>query len=312
MIKKKTKKKNKDIFGQNYWQFSKHVLKVIFKQRKFFLKLIILSSVVSIFLLGVMPQTSYNSFRKIIDRQQVGDGPFLAVKKSTTMLVSIFDTGGFAIGNDQVKSIYFTLIMLLLWLAVVKQLRFSLAGEEKTFKEIIYSCGGPIISLSLNFLLLLLKLIPSAILIIVYASLTKSIFFENFWNVTIINTITLLLISLNIYWLIPSIISLAVVTLPKMYPLEAIYVSKSLVEGQRFKIILRLLWHFVNVGLLWLIIMVPIIMIDNFVVSKVKFLSLIPVVSLSMIIISIVSSVWTFVYIYIIYRRLMENDQSFN
>ncbi len=310
-LKNKSKSNKKDnIFKQNYFEFSKHVLKVIFKNKKFFIKLGSLMVVIGIVLLGVMSQHSYNIFQEMVNYKIKDQTFFGTIKKSGILLSSVFDTGGFAIGFSEVKNIYFALIMILTWLAVVKFLRLYLANKKPDFKDTIYSCGTPIISLLINIFFLTLKILPLAIIIILYSLISKSLFFENMINLAILRLISLLLVAINIYWLVPSLISLAVITLPGMYPMDSISFSKSLVEGQRFKIILRLLWHLLWVLTFWVVIMIPIITLDNLFISKIFLINKIPIIPFVMIVMTIISSIWTFVYFYFIYRRLMENDQS--
>ncbi len=267
---------------------------------------------ISIILLGVMPQHNYNIFQEMVDYKIKDQTFFGTMKKSGVLLSSIFDTGGFAVGFSEVKNIYFALILILTWLAVVKFLRFYLAKKKSTFKDVIYSCGGPIVSLLINIFFLMLKLIPLALIIILYSMVSKSLFFENTVNLAILRIISLLLVAMNIYWIVPSLISLAVITLPSMYPMDSMSFSKSLVSGQRFKIILRLLWHLLWVFVFWVVIMIPIITLDNLFISKIFLINKIPFVPFIMIVMTIISSIWTFVYFYFIYRRLMENDQSTN
>ncbi len=306
----KKKKRQDQIFKQNYWQFSKHVLKFIFNNKKFFTKLALMMIIISILMLGVLPQANYNGFRKVIDLQQTGTGLSVVFKKSYLMLASVFNTGGFAVGDNRVKNIYLIIILILTWLIIIRFLRFSMAKKEIDFKDIIYSCGGPIISLLVNLSLLCLKLIPLALIIILYSVMVKSVFFESAINSLILNFITLMAVAGNVYWLVPSLLSLVVVTLPNIYPFESIKLAKDLVVGQRFKVILRLIWHILWLITFWMIILLPMITLDNFLSSKISFFNHIPFVSLLMIVMTVLSSIWTFVYFYFIYRRLMENDQS--
>ncbi len=312
IAKSEAKKADKyPIFKQGYYQFSKFVLSTIVKNKNFFLKLILFAVISSIILVGIMPQGSYNTFRKVVNSSQPNKTILENINSARIILASTVETGGLATSSQEVRSVYLMLITILLWLAVVRYLRFMLSGKKLPFKQIIYSCGGPIVGLLIIIGLIALKLIPISIWIIIFSVLKTSIYFQSGTNLLMINSIMVLFSAATLYWIIPSLVALAVVTLPQTEPIKSIKIAKGLVTGQRMKIMLRLFWHLFNLVVAWLVIMVPIIVLDNFLVKKIAFLNNLPFVSIMMIIMTMLSTVWTFVYFYFIYRRLLENDPSY-
>ncbi len=298
------------IFKQNYYQFSKFVLSMIIKNKDFFKKLFLTVVIVSVIMIGVLPQTNYNFFRQAVE-ETTKTKTLKSLSDAGAILGAVVETGGLATSSQDVKTVYMILIVAFIWLATVRYLRFYLAKDKLSFKETIYSCGGPTVGLFVVVFLTALKLIPIALWTIFYAVLRQSIFFKEGVNLLIIQSVTIFFYSLTLYWIIPSLLAFAAVTLPKIEPLQSIRLAKDLVVGQRVKILLRLIWHLLNLALFWMIIMIPIIMLDNYLVNKVALFGALPMVPLVMVLMTMISIIWTAVYVYFIYRRLLENDPAY-
>jgi hypothetical protein len=109
--------------------------------------------------------------------------------------------------------------------------------------------------------------------------------------------------ALTLYWLTTSFIALIIVTNPGVYPFQAIQMSGDIVVGRRLRVMLRLIFMVVPMAILWLVILLPVILLDNWL--KVDWLPLVPLVSL---ILTTITLVWVASYIYVLYRRLIDDD----
>jgi hypothetical protein len=75
-----------------------------------------------------------------------------------------------------------------------------------------------------------------------------------------------------------------------------------MVVGRRLRIMLRLLFMALPLLLMWLVVLLPTIWLDDAI--QVNWLPLVPLVSL---ILSTLTLLWAASYIYILYRRIMDD-----
>lgn len=105
-------------------------------------------------------------------------------------------------------------------------------------------------------------------------------------------------------------IALVVVTLPGMYPMRAIRTAGDLVIGRRVRILLRFIWICLISIIVWAAVMIPIILFDSWLKSVwhgIEWLPLVPVALLAM---GSVTVVWIASYVYMLYRKIVDDDAS--
>lgn len=117
-----------------------------------------------------------------------------------------------------------------------------------------------------------------------------------------------LLAAVSLYWITSSLIALVVITLPGMYPLRAITVAGDLVVGRRIRILLRILWMLFTVLLGWAIVMVPVIMFDAWIKGVFSSIAGLPIIPSFLLVMGTVTVVWMASYIYLLYRRIVDDD----
>jgi hypothetical protein len=83
-----------------------------------------------------------------------------------------------------------------------------------------------------------------------------------------------------------------------------------LVIGRRTRLLYRVVWLLVSIVVLWAIIMLPVILVDHFLKSWIPALSWIPIVPLAIAIVSSGAIVWASSYLFLLYRRVVEDDAS--
>ena len=119
-----------------------------------------------------------------------------------------------------------------------------------------------------------------------------------------------LLTVLSLYWITSTIISLVVVTLPGMYPYQAIKIGGDLVVGRRLKIILRFIWMLVLLVIFWAIILIPIILLDGWLKGIWPAISWVPTVPVIILLLSSFSITWVSSYVYLLYRKVVADDAA--
>ena len=114
----------------------------------------------------------------------------------------------------------------------------------------------------------------------------------------------------SIYWITSSVIALVIVTLPGMYPLHAIRSAGDLVVGRRLRVLFRLSWLLLIAVLAWAIIVIPIILLDAWVKQLLPAISWLPIVPLVIVSMSAVTLLYAASYIYLLYRRIVDDDAA--
>lgn len=126
----------------------------------------------------------------------------------------------------------------------------------------------------------------------------------------IVTVAGLLLGLLSVYWLVGSFMALVIVTLPGMYPLQALKTAGDLVVGRRIRILLRLLWLVFTLALLWLVTMVPLILFDAWIKGVFPKISSAPLVPVGLLLVSSMTIVWAATYVYVFYRKVVEDESA--
>jgi hypothetical protein len=152
---------------------------------------------------------------------------------------------------------------------------------------------------------MLLQLIPFALALLAYTAVSGVGLIN--WSVNIENMAAWCALAavavLTLYWMTTSFIALIVVTVPGFYPWQAIREAGDRVVGRRVRVLLRLLFMLLPMAVMWLVILVPVILLDNWL--KIDWLPLVPLASL---ILSTLTLTWVASYIYLLYRSLLDDS----
>ena len=292
-----------------YWSFSFYVFNTLKKQKKLFILLALFYSFITIILIGLTSKDTYDTILSAINttNQEVFSGGFGAITQAGAVFITLF-TGGVGTPLTEGQQIYTSLLVLLTWLTTVWLLRNILAGNIVKLRDGIYNASAPLLSTMLVALLIVVQLLPIALAIIGFSAATATGLLNNGVEAMLFWAVAGLLGMLSIYWLTTTFMALVVVTLPGMYPMRAISVAGDLVVGRRFRILLRLIWMTVWLIVTWAIIMIPLIMFDTWIKNITTNLDWLPLVSIVMLLLSSLTVVWSASYIYLLYRKVMDDD----
>jgi hypothetical protein len=285
---------------QSYTAFARGVWRLIWKNKGLFFKFFLLYAIISAVILGLMDQSTYASLRDALD-QVKADG----ITKISTLVSSAL-SGGLTVSGDATQSqqVFSVLLVLYGWLTLVWLLRALLRGEKPKLRDGLYSGGSGVFATFMIFVVIILQLLPFALVLLAYTSVTavgwinSGIAIENMaaWAALAVAAV------LTLYWLVSSLIALAIVPLEGAYPMEALRLAGDLVMGRRLRILLRVLFMFVPLILLWAVLLIPAILLDG--LLKLSWLPLVPVVVL---ILTTLSLIWIVSYIYLLYRDLLDD-----
>lgn len=293
-----------------YIKFSKEVFDIIKSNRKSFLILCLVYIVFSFFLIGIMSESNFSILSEGLDVSSVEilSGFWGEIGKSVLLIVSTLT--GSTSSLSEAQQLMSIILILFMWLACVWMLRNILAGKKFKVRDALYSSGSPVLATMVVFVLISIQLIPVVIGLFGYgAAIATGLLVAGGVESMMFWVAFGLLILLSIYWITGSIFALIIITLPGMYPYQAIKTSGDLVVGRRLRLMFRLVWMII-VSLLGWILIIPIVLFDGWLKNVTDFVDWLPVVPFFIHVASTLTILWFSAYIYLLYRKVIADESS--
>lgn len=294
-----------------YWAFTSIVFKLLWKHKKMFGLLVLMYTVLYMLVAGVGTQDAYANLTTVLKEtgSDLFTGAWGQIGQAGILLLTTFSTG-LNPNMSEVQGILTVFLSFLIWLTVIWLLRNSMAGHKVRLRDGIYSSGAPIISTMLVGLVMICQLLPIALLTLIYEAASVSGLIDSGVEAMLFWAVAVLLVVLTLYWLTSTLIALVIVTLPGMYPLQAIRTAGDLVVGRRLRILYRFLWMAASVIIAWTVIMIPVILFDSWIKSVLPAISWLPLVPTIVMVMSALTLIWTSSYVYVLYRRVVDDSAS--
>jgi len=292
-----------------YIAFTQFVNRTVWKHRKVFILLAVVYAVLSAALIGIGSQDAYSSLTSTLQEtgSEVFQGNFAELEKAGLLFVSVASSGLTATPTE-VQQVYTVILGLMIWLVTVWLLRNLLAGHKVRLRDGIYSAGAPIISTFLVGLVMVVQLIPLGIAVLGYSAASASGLLDGGVEAMLFWFAAALLTIMSLYWVTSTFFAMVIVTLPGMYPGRALKTAGDMVVGRRLRILTRVVWMFVCIGLAWLLILIPFILIDSGLKQLWTQIEWIPIVPTVLTVLGVCSIIWSASYIYLLYRRVVDDD----
>lgn len=283
------------------------VNKTVWKYKRIFIPLALIYGALYVVLVGALSQETYSSLADTLKQtsDEALDGNVGAVTQAGILFLTIASSGG-GTSSTETQQIFSVILVLLVWLTTVWLLRNLLAGHKVRLRDGLYNSGSPILSTFLIVLLVVVQLLPVALAVIGYSAALGSGLLNGGVEAMLFWAAAALLTLLSLYWITSSILALIIVTLPGMYPYQAIKTAGDLILGRRVKILIRWVWMGLVVGVVWLAVLIPVILLDMWLVSVWPSLEWLPLVPFTIVIMSAVTTIWVSAYAYIVYRKVVE------
>ena len=290
-------------------QHAWNTLKIVFKNWKLFLPLLVMVVAMNIVLVGLLSEDTYKTFQDTLDQsyESLQQGELGRVAKSGLLLISTVSTGGLTRGMNEVQQVFAVLLTALTWLVTIYFLRHLLAGNKPRFRDGIYNACTPLISSLLVIALIFIHMVPVFIFIIVYSAAVTTGFLETPLYAFVFWLFGGLLLLLSAYLLPVSVTSLVAVSVPGIYPMTAINASTDLLQGRRTKFIIRIIFAIIFLAVLWVIVLMPLLWLDLFQKERIAWLAGFPFASLCLQIMTVFSIIYLTAYIYLFYRRMLDD-----
>lgn len=294
-----------------YWSFTNYVRATLWQNKLLFGGLVLTYMMLTIVITGYDSQTAYSNLATTI-KSTGGDlftGNWGAIGQAGIVVASAA-TAGLNQNPSDVQKVLAGLVGFFAWLATVWLLRNTLAGHHPKLRDGLYNSGAPILATLLVGLIVVLQVLPASLAIIIYNAASYSGLMDSAATAVMVWAGIVLLTLLSIYWISSSLIALVIVTLPGMYPLHAIRAAGDLVVGRRLRILFRLAWLLFVIVVTWAIIVIPVVLFDDWIKQIVPAISWLPLVPLTVFTMSSVTLVFAASYIYLLYRRVVDDDAA--
>lgn len=295
-----------------YWSLTKQVTRLIFKNKKIFIGLAVIYAVITFLLASIMTQDTYEQFKDSIEKVSQ-QGMISGAVSTFAVFWSVFinQVSGASYGGfGSTQQIIGGLFGLFTWLSTIWLLRAILAGKKPRIRDGIYSSGGPVISLLVLAVIILVQILPAALGLIVYGAADASGILSQTAMLMLFGGGLIALIVLSLYWATSTFFAMVIVSLPGMYPMQAIRLAGDIVIGRRIRILLRLVWMSILAVAIWAIVLIPIILLDGAIKSAMPDLSWLPLVPATALGLMSFSIVFSASYIYIFYRKVVEDESA--
>lgn len=283
--------------------------KVIFKNWKLFLPLLILSVILAVLFVGLMSEVTYRQFQDVLDQttEQMGTGDIGNVAKAGLLLISTVTTGGLSGESSEAAMVFFVLIFLIIWLTTIFILRHRLAEHKIKLRDALYNAMTPLLSTFVVFVVAVVQCIPIFILIIVYSAAVQTEFLEAPFYALVFFIFAALMLLLSGYLLSSSLIAMVAVSAPGLYPMKALNTASDLMAGRRIKFILRLVALILVLVVMWVAVMLPLIIFD-LLMKNFEWTAGVPFVPVCLLIMTCFTGIYVTAYLYLYYRWVLGYD----
>lgn len=295
-----------------YFAFTIEVTQLLWRHRLMFLLLAIIYIVLMLAFQLLGSQDTYTQFRELLgttEPEGLLEGVTGEFGRAGLLLMSIISAGlsGELSESQQIAGVFLGLYM---WMTVVWLLRNILAGKKVTVRDGIYSAGAPTVSTFLMFFILLVQLLPAAFAVIIVSAGLQSGFISQGAPAMAAGLGLALIVIASLYWVVSTFIALVVITLPGMYPFRALTIAGDLVIGRRLRLLLRVVWLALTVVSWWVVIMIPIIILDGALKHWFEQIAWMPIVPVAVLLMATFTIIWVSTYIYLLYRKVVDDDAS--
>jgi hypothetical protein len=302
----------RDLQLPGYWSFTFEVSRIIKQNIRVFSVLFLAYSAVTALVIGITSQETYSS---LIDAMRETSAEIFTegiskLGEAGVLFVTAI-TGGIGQNLNEAQQTYSILLGLLLWLTTVGILRVSMAGKKPILRDVLYTSGSPIVATFIVAIVIVVQLLPLAIALLGYAAATTSGLIAGggvaamlFWFAAG------MLALISLYWIVSSLLALVIVTLPGMYPFHALSAAGDLVYGRRLRLLLRIVWMALIVVVVWAIVFILMIILDLAIKELIPAIDWLPIIPVTLLLMSSASVIWTASYVYLLYRKVVDNDTA--
>ncbi len=299
----------RDLNVPGFMSHAMTTLKILFKNWRIFLPLMIFVVTANIILVGIMSESTYETVQDSLDQsyEALQDGELGRFAKAGLLVISTVTSGGLSNSMTEVQQLFLIILALTIWLTTIYYLRHLLAGKTPRFRDGIYNAMTPVYSTICSALLVLVHMVPIFIFIIVYSAAVQTEFLNTPLYAFVFWLFGGLLLLLSCYLLPGSILAMVATSVPGIYPMAAINATTDLIQGRRTKFIMRIVFMVLFLGVIWVVVMLPLTYLDLILKDNILSGSELPIIPFMLQVMTAFSVMYATAYIYLFYRRMLDD-----
>ncbi len=281
--------------------FTSDVISMIRRHRNSYLIFIVVYALLFTLFTGIINQDSYQTFSNSL--KELGPavaGGDLGKAGETMALFASVVSGQLNESLSEAQQIYVAFLSLAMWMSIVWFLRHRLQDMRVNVRDSLYNSMSPLLPTLVVSVVGLLQLIPGAVGVLVYSASSGTGIINGVESM-VFGIAAILLVVLSLYWVTGTLFALIIVTIPGTYPFRALSLAGDVVVGRRSSLLLRLVWMAFVIGLIWLFVLIPAILLAD--ALPWKWLPIVPIVTQLLAGMTIVFSA---TYVYLLYRRMID------
>lgn len=292
-----------------FFAFTGYVNKTLWSNRKTFLLLALVYAVLTVVVVGISSQDAYSALTSSLQEagSEIVGGDISQLTQAGLVFLAIMTNGLTGAPNESQQTVA-AILVLLVWLTTVWLLRSKLAGHQIKLRDGLYNAGAPIIPTFLVAIVLILQAIPIGLAVIGYSAASATGILNGGVEAMLFWIAAGMLTILSLYLMSGTFFAMIVASLPGMYPMRALKTGGDLVVGRRIRIILRILWMLLCVLVGWAVVAIPFILLDAWVKSIWPAIAWLPIIPVVILVLSVASVIWIAAYIYLLYRKVVDDD----
>jgi len=271
--------------------------KLVWKDRKLFFKLSLVYGIATYIFVGGIAQTDFVELKEAT--VDVFGGSFNAFGNVFSLLTSTM-SGAFGGTLTELQQFLSILMAILFWLTIVWALRMRFAKQAFTARDALYSSATPLVSYVIVGFFIIMQLTPGALGIFIFNVAQGGGYLQGGVEVMSFAVAAALLCALSVYWLAGSLTALVLVTLPQMYPWKAMRLASELAVYRRVRLVGHTLALAAALFVLWVVLLLPIILLDAWL-----HWDWLPVVPIFVQALSALTLVYFSAYVYRLYRSML-------
>lgn len=289
---------------EGYIAFPWYVLRVLWNRKWVYIRLIGIFFALSVLFIGALQTDNISSINGIFDTINSETNILNPVMRAgATVLSSV--TGSLNNNLSDIQYVYISILIILGLLTVVWLVRHQLAGDKVRMRDGLYNAATPIVAEYALVGVGILQLLPVALAVVVYISLTSSGIIDGGIEAGMFVAALFLMAVLTLYFMTTTLFALFIASIPGTYPLKAYRAARQIVAGQRLRLLLRLVWMVVVILIAWFIVLVPTIIIVNSIGAGDSW-----AIPIAYQLVVITSIVYATAYGYLLYRRMIDEPTT--
>ena len=209
--------------------------------------------------------------------------------------------------SEEAAVAFGVIVALMVWLVAIFCARHLLEKRKVSLRDGLYNATTPLMATLVVLVVAVIQCVPIFLLVIAYASAIETDFLSTPFYALLFWGFAALMVLISGYLLPGTVTALTAVSVPGLYPLEALKLASALMVGRRVRFMVRLVAMVLMMGAIWAVVMLPVAAFDGWL----KTLGAeVPVAQVFAVMLMVFTVEYAAVYLYIYYRWMINYDKK--